>query len=59
MELFGYDICFLNGFLKKLILRKKETKVGVETGRERQRERKTLTYCSTYVCTHWLILLCP
>ena len=32
MELFGYDICFLNGFLKKLILRKKETKVGVETG---------------------------
>ena len=25
---------------------------------ERERERKTLTCCSTYLCIHWLLLIC-
>ena len=29
-----------------------------EGGRQRVRERETSVCCSTYSCTHWLILVC-
>ena len=44
-------IVFIDWFLER------RREVGRE--RDRERERETSICCSTYLCIHWLILICP